>query len=86
MEKKGNDCYNCPYCRELTGSAHKACVHPDFSPHILAAVSIMKNQRVYEPGIIIDEIGRRGGWANWPVNFDPTWITCNLKIETDEPR
>jgi len=27
-----------------------------------------------ELGIKLNPIGVRGGWANWPMNFDPCWI------------
>lgn len=25
-------------------------------------------------GIVASMTGIRGGWFNWPVNFDPTWL------------
>lgn len=33
--------------------------------------------------IELDEIGLRGGWAVWPINFDPRWVTkCIFYEET----
>lgn len=26
----------------------------------------------------VNPIGMRGGWAFWPINFDPVWITCTM--------
>ena len=51
------------------GDAHVECVHP----------KIKKSTRdqelsAEELGIKLDPIGVRGGWANWPMNFDPCWI------------
>lgn len=87
MEKKGNDCYNCPYRRAVVGSAHSECEHPGVGElGFMFALALMQNIKAAEPAIYINPSGAANGWANWPINFDPIWITCNLKIETDEPR
>jgi hypothetical protein len=26
------------------------------------------------PIIEIDEYGKKQGWANWPLDFDPVWV------------
>ena len=28
--------------------------------------------------------GRRNGWFNWPMNFDPVWLTCCDGFEAKE--
>ncbi len=30
-----------------------------------------------------DEYGVRSGWCNFPINFDPTWVKCNLPLNQD---
>lgn len=79
--KQGNNCYNCPYREEVPGSAHSACKYPEVDPGVLTALALLRNATALEPHIVINEIGRRGGWATWPINFDPVWITCTLNIE-----
>ena len=47
---------------------------------ITAAIALQKKPSLLEPHITLDEDGLRGGWATWPIDFDPIWITCKLKI------
>lgn len=81
MEKQKNDCYQCPYRREVRGSAHSECVHPGIANGAITAWGLMNNPTGLEPDIKLHPTGINGGWATWPVNFDPVWITCHLKIE-----
>jgi hypothetical protein len=79
--KPGNDCFNCPYRANVPGSAHSACNHQVIKPGVVTAMGLIGNPTALEPYIKINPIGIRGGWAIYPINFDPTWITCTLNIE-----
>ena len=93
MEEKEtpkNDCYECPHRREVPGSAHSACElgKPMQAPFLLA-YSMGKTPKLTnkETGEVILEIhphGARSGWAMWPMNFDPVWITCRFPISKTE--
>jgi hypothetical protein len=54
-----NACHRCKHRRDVTGSAHSRCVHPD--------VPLLN--------VDAEEHGKRNGWFRWPSNFDPVWLT-----------
>ena len=33
------------------------------------------------PIVLLNEVGIRGGWALWPFDYDPTWVTKCLIYE-----
>lgn len=77
------DCYKCKYRGEVPGSAHSSCKHPKAKPKdanpMAELLSIMGAPVVSITGIQKLEIeghptGVRGGWFNWPYNFDPVWL------------
>lgn len=35
------------------------------------------------PFIEIDLHGLKNGWANWPLEFDPIWIKCNIGVKRE---
>ena len=89
------DCHNCKHVGNVAGSAHRCCNHPVKEaaiPAILlrAAQGMMSETPLgtlfnkytgeeISPVIKINPIGIEGGWALWPLNFDPCWIeTCIL--------
>lgn len=51
---------------------------------ITAAIALQKKPSLLEPHITLDEDGLRGGWATWPIDFDPIWITCSLPLPENE--
>jgi hypothetical protein len=82
-----NNCYTCTYRGNVPGDAHSCCKHPclegltndpikamftflDSKSIIISAIHKLKIQAIPH-GII-------RGWFNWPINFDPVWLTnCN---------
>lgn len=34
-----------------------------------------------EPVLEVNDDGFKMGWAYWPHNFDPVWITCKIPLE-----
>lgn len=88
MEK--NNCYKCPYRKEAPGSAHSECHHPvmNAEQRLLMAMSIASGRvpewKIKETGEVLlgfDSHGVKNGWCNWPLNFDPVWVTCKLPID-----
>lgn len=76
MEKnEEKTCFNCAYCREVPGSAHKAC-----------AFNWRKNVETVSPPIPRRH-GVVNGWYFFPVNFDPSWQInpCEAFAEVAEP-
>ena len=79
------DCYTCKHRGTLPGSCHSRCLHPKAlaakSPlgellGMLASVGRVPPLVVNsEVKIVLDPHGVKHGWANWPYNFDPIWVT-----------
>ena len=82
MAVRESDCYKCKHRGDLVYDAHSKCEHPAIVGGIgllhLAGVIKIK-MKGGEPLVDINKHGKKNGWANWPVNFDPIWITkCHL--------
>lgn len=76
-----NNCFKCPYRKEVVGSAHSKCNHPELmGQEFIVSLIIQRDITILEPYITINEHGFRNGWAMWPINFDPVWITCKLPM------
>lgn len=61
MDEIKKTCYNCVYRGQVLGSAHSNCSF-NFQK---AGVEIPKG----------DQHGVRSGWYNFPIDFDPVWMT-----------
>ncbi len=103
MTKKPN-CYKCKHRGLVPGSAHSRCEHPvnsDGDPDSMSEIMAMFasvgrggpviGDTAIELGISANEHGVRGGWFNWPFNFDPVWLeTCDgfsaedRRVQSDE--
>lgn len=89
MSDKPN-CYRCIHRREVPGSRHSACHHPDTAAvHADTAaqlvglvgrrsgVTIIACEALKTLHITGAPHGIHNGWFIWPVNFDPAWLqTC----------
>ena len=83
--KKPN-CYNCKWRGDIPGSAHSCCTvlrregaENDPTTILLELqLSVGKvalvDETTQEPLIKLNEHGVKNGWAEWPLNFDPTWV------------
>jgi len=93
-----NICNTCIHSRKVPGSSHHLkCVAPwaeDVEPLFLASFGIgveVRNKETKETLLAINPHGWKNGWANFPFNFDPIWITCKLgeerevDVDTDLP-
>lgn len=78
------DCYSCKHRGTIPGDAHSECCHPKAAAvknpwgavlGIFAGVGrvgpIVESS---ELKVELDPHGVKRGWANWPYNFDPTWV------------
>lgn len=82
------DCYSCRYRRELPGSCHSRCMHPNtLRVHAnptagmvallgkrtgLTSMPLTPEARALN--VVGTEYGVRAGFFIWPVNYDPTWL------------
>lgn len=82
-----NNCYKCPFRGSVPGSVHTRCNHPvvaSCGEQVLKGIVTGREpfltngegQTVLE----FDKHGVRMGWCLWPINFDPTWVDCELEI------
>lgn len=86
------NCYECVHRKELPGSAHSVCGHPEATSAcgLIVCKALMQaafNQiDAREVGASFGNVkiaakkhGIRSGWFMWPFNFDPVWLTkCSL--------
>jgi hypothetical protein len=80
-KKKAFDCAMCQYRQAIEGNSHIRCVAPKagkFDDSIAKLVSIFGGtyypDRAAKAGVKMHPTGINGGWANWPLNFDPVWV------------
>lgn len=83
-----NNCFECPFRGKVIGSAHSMCHHPvATSLQALAFAgrhfTVQNKDEPDRPFIEINEHGFQRGWAFWPLNFDPIWVTCRLPVEIE---
>ena len=78
-------CNECPFKQSIPGDCHVTCVHPvangERQMMILMLVMTGKLSTIEEAlGLKIDPHGAASGWANFPVNYDPIWVTgtCSM--------
>jgi hypothetical protein len=73
------NCYKCKFRQELGWSAHSQCsalktikgisnLNPETVNLLITA------GKISVPGVKFHQHGVNNGWANWPSNFDPTWL------------
>jgi len=84
------NCYKCKFREDAIGSAHSVCKglrakakdpnHPDVVKlEVACAFGGVQVMVFGADAVKINPHGKRNGWANWPLDFDPTWITeCGL--------
>lgn len=83
QKQSSMNCENCKYRKPLGYTHHIECTFLDFTTGLQYAACISQGY-VPElsingsPVLQINSHGARNGWATWPINFDPIWITCKL--------
>lgn len=78
-------CIECPFKRNIPGDCHVACGHPvangERQMMILMLVITGKFDTIEKAlGLQISPYGAASGWANFPVNFDPIWVTGSCSM------
>jgi hypothetical protein len=83
------NCYNCKFRGGVVGSAHSSCKvisETKVENSLLMEVLLSTHQiRLTSDGkdiVNLDPHGIKNGWANWPMDFDPVWVTdCKFYVE-----
>ena len=84
------DCHNCKFSAPVPGSSHHCeCKaidnHAAFANltvtetlslklMLLSGRAAIQNTVTKEKQIKINEHGKKNGWADWPLAFDPIWV------------
>ena len=86
-------CYNCKFRGSVPGSAHSSCQvlrnrfeDPNNPKVILLEMACAFGGTRLQLGdkeiIKIDPHGKNNGWAYWPLDFDPVWVSeCQIYEE-----
>ena len=78
------NCYDCKFRGPVAGSGHSCCnivpVHQQFQLYLayLQGKQLMVIRKPGEdpiPALKLDPHGVKKGWAMWPINFDPVWVS-----------
>lgn len=89
-----NNCYNCKFRVGVPGSVHSGCsLFPNISHRLQLAAGVAAGQvsgidltvkgetkRV----LSFEPTGVSNGWCNWPIDFDPVWVSCSIPMEVAE--
>lgn len=91
------NCHKCMFVGDVPGSAHRSCkilreADPKNAPLIEVMIVLGKAAFTYldkesneRKNIVeIDEHGKKNGWADWPIQFDPVWIKNCIFFKTKE--
>jgi len=79
-QQKKTDCYECKWREDVSGSAHSRCNHPksQLEHPLLELNSIMSGGHAPQLKTSLkvkgNEHGKKSGWFNHPLNFDPVWL------------
>ena len=89
---KKNDCSLCPHSEKVVGSSHhiKRNAMPGLTG-IVATISVISGEaqpitdkETGEVALKFNQHGVKNGWCTWPINFDPIWVECYLKVPQKE--
>lgn len=83
------NCYKCKHRKELGWSAHSQCKAletikgiSNLNPETISL--LITAGKIKVPGVKFHQHGISNGWAEWPSNFDPTWLEeCRFYEEKD---
>ena len=90
-----SDCYKSLMREGVPGSAHSCCkalrhkAKDPNSPEVIKlethlALGFVELNIDEGPVIKINPHGRKSGWANWPLDFDPIWVSeCKFYLPQD---
>ena len=82
MAKKEHNCYDCVFRGKVPGSAHSSCnvlskdgksIDPLAELALATGIAKIRDEQGRD-AVKLDPIGIQGGWAMWPINFDPVWV------------
>ena len=72
------NCRECKHHRPIPGDNHIQCVHKSAGAFI-GFLSMLETGCYAPMNVVGNPHGIANGWFQWPVNFDPIWMTsqCN---------
>jgi len=83
-----SNCYECKNRGQVTGSRHSCCDKFPFDLQLKVGLLYMKgavieleDKKTSEkfPLVKLDPHGVSNGWCDWPIQFDPVWVSeCYL--------
>lgn len=77
-------CNECPFKQSIPGDCHSACGHPVAVEKQMLLMSLVFTGRLsvikQALGLQIDPHAVSQGWANFPMNFDPIWVTGSCSM------
>jgi len=81
------NCHTCPFKQNIPGDCHVACGHPVVNGKnqfiVLSAVMRGSGHLLTQPlGLIFSEYGIQSGWCNFPINYDPAWLSGECKLRS----
>lgn len=81
------DCHSCVFKRNVPGDCHITCIHPVVQNNG-NKIKVMMGLMSSDGQMFADSLGFtfnphavQSGWANYPMNYDPSWMsgTCKLR-------
>lgn len=87
-----HNCSKCKFKGFVPGSAHISCTafrENGYDKDVMLLEMLMASNQINiintetnSPLIQINEYGRKQGWANYPLDFDPIWVEhCSIYNE-----
>jgi hypothetical protein len=85
-----SNCYDCKFRGDVPGFAHSCCTFVPEEMRVNLMLHYLQGKRLVltieeseepTPLLELNSHGVKNGWANWPIGFDPVWIS-NCKLFT----
>lgn len=80
------DCNSCSFKRNVPGDCHISCVHPVVNENgndmkvLLGIMSSGGQLFAQQLGFTFSPHAVSSGWANYPLNYDPIWMSGSCKL------
>ncbi len=93
MTPPKSNCYTCIHRGNFEGSAHSCCERFPLDMRLKIGMMYMKgaeialeNKQTSEkiPTVKLDPHGVKNGWCDWPIQFDPVWVSDCFFYEEKE--
>lgn len=80
------DCYQCKYRQNIPGDCHSSCNAPVVSQETKIKVMLMVTNGLDQivtdvTGLSFEKYAISNGWCNFPLNYDPIWVSGDCKLK-----